>query len=205
MYGDTRTTSELLEGYLHRLRRALGALPREDRDEILRETRAHFLERIEGATNPEQVFSETAVRFGAPEDYARHFVDDYRISTAVADGSGFAMLPQALRLTGRGIGGFLGFLLFGLLYLLATALVIVALLKPVFPEHVGLWYAPEIGVYGMGFVDTDTMTRTSERLGYWIIPLNLTLALLLYRIATALLRRYLRSFLAGPLYPPTAW
>lgn len=202
MHGNFRTAAEMLNAYLHRLRWALSALPSEDREEILQETRAHFVERGEGAADPERVYVETAARFGAPEDYARRFLDNYRISIAVAEGSGFAMLPQALRLTGRGIVGFGGFVFFAMLYLLAVALVVVAIVKLVFPEHVGLWYAPEIGVYGMGFVDTYTATRTTERLGYWIIPLNVFLALLLYRITTTMLNRYLRSFLGSSMTPP---
>jgi uncharacterized membrane protein len=182
-----------LDDYLKRLKWALSPLPDDDRRDILRETRAHFAERMAEGT-PQRAFDEVHRRFGPPETYAQAFLDNYQTTVAVADGSGTAMLPQVLRLAGRGAKALLGAGGFLLLYGAAAVLLLVALLKPVFPVHVGLWYAPAEGVAGMGFVDAETAAVATEWLGYWLIPINLGLALLLYRGTTALLRRFLRAF-----------
>lgn len=182
-----------LDDYLKRLKWALSPLPDDDRRDILQETRAHFVDRMaEG--DPRRAFEEVRRRLGPPETYAQAFLDNYQTTVAVADGSGTAMLPQVLRLAGRGVTALLGAGGFLLLYGVMAALLLVALLKPVFPTHVGFWYAPAEGVMGMGFVDAETAAVATEWLGYWLIPINLGLALLLYRGTTALLRRFLRSF-----------
>jgi uncharacterized membrane protein len=182
-----------LDAYLQRLKWALSPLPAEDRDDILRETRAHFAERMSDS-DPERAFEAVRSTFGPPETYARQFLDNYQTTVAVADGSGLAMLPQVVRLAGRGATALLGAGGFLALYGLVCILLVVALLKPIFPMHVSLWIAPSEGVMGLGYVDAATAAVATEWLGYWLIPLNLGLALLLYRGTTALLRRFLRSF-----------
>lgn len=191
---DTAVRHDRLENYLQRLGWALGPLPDADRHDILQETRAHFADRMADG-DPDAAFAETVARFGPPEDYAQQFLDNYQLTAAVADGSGSAMLPQALRVAGRGLTALLGSAFFLLLYGVAFALVLLAALKLVAPSHVGLWYAPEMGVMGLGYVDAETAAVATEWLGYWILPVNVIGALLLYRGATNGLRRFLRSFI----------
>lgn len=191
---DTAVRHDRLKHYLKRLDWALAPLPEADRHDILQETRAHFADRM-AAGNPDAAFAEIVARFGPPEDYAQQFLDNYQITAAVADGSGSAMLPQALRVAGRGATALLGSAFFLLLYGVALGLVLLAVLKLVAPTHVGLWYAPEQGVAGLGYVDAATAAASVELLGYWILPVNIIGALLLYRGATGGLRRFLRSFI----------
>lgn len=191
---DTAVRHDRLDNYLRRLGWALKPLPNADRDDILRETRAHFADRMaEG--DPDAAFARIVARFGPPEDYAQQFLDNYQLTAAVADGSGSAMLPQALRVAGRGVTALLGSAFFLLLYGVAFALVLLAALKLVAPTHVGLWYAPELGVAGLGYVDAETAAVATEWLGYGILPVNIIAALLLYRGATSGLRRFLHSFI----------
>ena len=51
-----------------------------------------------------------------------------------------------------------------------------ALAKPFFPENVGLYRLPS-GWYMAGYVDVNEAT---ELIGYWIIPVMLVLAYLLW-------------------------
>lgn len=185
-----------VERYLRRLRYALRPLPSEEREEILREVRSHFLDRADssGSDRAASVRS-TARALGTPEEYARAFVTDYRVTAALTDGSGFAMLYEVVRLAGSGVRWLLGLMLFLIVFGVAVGLVVVGLLKLVFPESVGLWYAPDLGVLGMGWVDTDTAASAQELLGYWIVPLNVALGVLLYRVGTAFLGRSLGSLL----------
>lgn len=191
---DADVRHDRLDNYLKRLGWALKPLPDADRDDILHETRAHFADRMaEG--DPDAAFARIVARFGPPEDYAQQFLDNYQLTAAVADGSGSAMLPQVLRVAGRGATALLGSAFFLLLYGVAFALVLLAALKLVAPTHVGLWYAPELGVVGLGYVDAETAAAARELLGYWVLPVNVIGALLLYRGATNGLRRFLHTFI----------
>lgn len=194
MRTDAPAAARQLEDYLRRFRFALSPLPPEEREEIIRELRSHFLERMNGAPDPVDAFHATAEMMGTPEDYARSFLDDYRISAAMADGSGFAMLHQALRMVGRGTRALVGAAFFLSLFAISLAFFLTAVLKPVFPENIGAWFAPEQGVFGVGFVDAESAARAPDLLGYWIIPVNILVALLLYRVGIALLRPFLSSF-----------
>lgn len=178
--------------YLRRLRWALAPLPAEDREEIVREIHSHLLDRSgPGAAAP--VPFETVEReLGPPEGLARRYLEGYEISVALGSGSAWRMLHTALRLLGRG-GSALGVFFIGLLYLAALAFLGTALLKPVFPENVGLWTGGQPPVFFLGFVDLPVRPGVREVLGYWVIPLALGAALALYALATALLRRLLRS------------
>jgi len=182
-----------LEGYLRRLRWALSPLPSEEREEILRETRSHFLERIAGG-DPQARFRETAAALGDPEDYAQGFLDGYRLAAAVADGSGPVMFRQALRLASRGIGAFFGTLGLLFIFLLAAAHLALAVLKPIFPENVGAWLEGGRRL-SLGFMSPPPGPDVPELLGYWIIPVALLLSIGLYRLGVILLRHLLRSYL----------
>jgi uncharacterized membrane protein len=187
-----------VENYLRRLGYALNPLPPEERAEIVREARSYFLDRIQGADDPATGFRRAVEGLGAPEEYAGPYLDDYQITVAVSGGSGVAMLRQGLRMVGRGTKALIGFALVLPLFAIAAALALIAVLKPVFPENVGAWFAPDLGVMGMGFVTAETAASASDLLGYWIIPVNLVLAVLLYRMGTGLLTRFLRSLQSAP-------
>lgn len=193
---EARPVEGELERYLRRLRYALRPLPSEEREEIVREVRSHFLDRVEssGADRVASVRS-TAQALGPPEEYARTFVRDYRVTAALTDGSGFAMLYEVVRLAGSGMRWLVGLMLFLIVFGVAVGLVVVGLLKLVFPESVGLWYASDLGVLGMGWVDASTAAEARELLGYWIVPLNVALGVLLYRVGTVFLGRFLGSVL----------
>lgn len=180
-----------LESYLLQLRWSLGVLPAEDRDEIVAEIRSHFLERFEH-DDPEAAFASLEKEFGPPEEYAQQFLENYRITSALASGSAVAMVRQGARLLSHGLKGFLGG--FGLftLYLLSVGLVLVGALKPVFPENVGLW-AHQNGLFTLGYMQRIPESG-SELLGYWIVPASIFVGLLLYVGTNGLMRRYLRSF-----------
>lgn len=180
-----------LETYLKRLRWALAGLPEEDRNEIVLETRSHFLDRLEG---PRAVpFATVAQELGAPEEYARRFRENYEISAALGSGSAFHMLHAVARLLGRSLQAFVGFFFFLFLYLNSVAFLLVAILKPVFPENMGLWTSSREPLFLFGFVEDPARPGLSEHLGWWLVPVSLAICVLLYWLATVLLRKFLRS------------
>lgn len=180
-----------LETYLKRLRWGLSGLPEEDRNEIVLETRSHFLDRLEGPNAAS--FAAVAQELGPPEEYARRFRENYEISAALGSGSAFHMLHAVARLLGRSLQAFVGFFFFLFLYLSSLAFLLVAVLKPIFPENTGLWTSSREPLLLLGFIEDPARPGLHEHLGWWIIPFGLLGALLLYWGSTALLRVFLRS------------
>lgn len=176
--------------YLKHLNRALGALPEPDRSEIVAETRSHLRDRLAGG---ESELDRALSAFGAPEDYARQFIEDYKLSRALASGRAAPLYAEVLARAGRSILGFAGTALFGLAYLAAFCFLLVAAIKPLFPDRVGVWVGEN--VLGLGVVDAATAKEAQELLGYWVIPLGLVCGIALYVLTTRLLRHFLKSFI----------
>lgn len=181
-----------IDDYLRRLRWALSPLPAEDREEIVREIHSHLLDRSgPGATAPVP-FESVERELGPPEGLARRYLEGYEISLALGSGSAWGMLRTALRLLGRGAAA-VGLFFIVLLYITALSFLVTALMKPLFPENVGLWIGGQPPVFLFGFFDDTTRPGVREVLGYWSIPVAIGAAIGLYAAATALLRRLLRS------------
>ena len=70
-------------------------------------------------------------------------------------------------------------------------LVVLAALKPFFPDHVGLWWNPP-ALFALGFVREPE--PRFEILGWWIIPLGLLAGCLLWLGTSRLLRGSLRRY-----------
>ena len=74
-------------------------------------------------------------------------------------------------------------------YLLSFYFLIMAILKVIFPDNIGLYLSPA-GWPFLGYVDADEFT---ELLGFWLIPAGLFSALLLQCLLAILLRRWVRN------------
>lgn len=181
--------------YLRRLRAGLAPLPETEREEIVRETASHLLDRVGGG--PESAgetvgpaLAAALAELGEPEAYAARFVANYRISAALASGSPLAPVGEALRLIGSGFRAFaVGFVLL-LLGSLAAGFALVAVLKPILPEQTGL-FVKEGGPYALGIFDAGSRAGARELLGWWVVPICLAAAPLLALAAGWVARRFL--------------
>ena len=186
-----------LDSYLSGLETELAPLPASDRVEILAETRSHFLERLRPSDDV-ATFDGVAAQLGRPAEYARRFRDNYEINLALASGSVLLMLRKAASLVGLGVAAFFGFLSFAVLAGLSVTFVVLAALKPLSPDNIGLWtFADE---FHLNFSYIEPGARDIELLGWWFIPVTLVLALLMYVALRTLLPRFLR-FLGRELGP----
>jgi uncharacterized membrane protein len=178
--------------YLRRLRAGLAPLPEGEREEIVRETAAHLLDRVGpdgAAASPERALAE----LGEPEAYAARFVSNYRISSALASGSPVALASQVLRLLGTSAWAFCGGTAVLIVYAFAFAMLVVAVAKPIVPSQAGLFLGPKFGDFSLGIMDPASRVGAREVLGYWLIPLALIAGALLLLLAKRLSRAYLRS------------
>jgi hypothetical protein len=181
--------------YLAQLERELHPLPAGERGRILQEIGGHLAERAEAGP---QTLHATIVQLGTPRSLARSFIDDAALSDALSTGKALHILWAILSRAGRSLAwvslGTVGVLL----YLFAAAFLIMAVLKPVMPERVGMW----ANSYGDGVINFGVMggpiQRGPELLGWWIIPISLAAAIAFWLAAGWVLKRGGRLLLRKP-------
>jgi hypothetical protein len=139
--------------WLNALQQALKALPQAERDDIVREAQAHLQDRISAGLSSDQALHG----FGEARAYARGFLDDHSLNTALTSKRIVPMLKTLTAFAGRStlaFFGLMGTLIAGSIGLSSAISLVVKLFRP---ERVGVWYRE---------VDNHTMLR----LGSWIPP-----------------------------------
>jgi len=186
--------SQRIEAYLSKVRRSLRGMKDQDVREIIDELRSHVLDKAPAGL-------DTALAsLGSPEELARQYVTDDLLARAEVSRSPLRILDSLFRWASLSAAGF--FVLLGSIggYFLGAASILCALLKPFFPRNTGLWVIPD------GAGDSEISLRLGlsgappdgrELLGWWIIPIGLTvgcaLVILTTRFALWCVRQYRRS------------
>lgn len=154
-----------IEAYLQRLAEGLDSLPASERDECLREMRAHLEEAAaqSDAATREQREAQAIERFGPAEDIARSMSNEMLIGAA---SRGFHPVSTARALVHAMVGGASWTLLGVLLSLAYVALLLfgaVAIARLWVPSA-GLWFHPG-GTWTLTFGSVENAT---EVLGPWL-------------------------------------
>ncbi len=171
MSDPTERARDPVDSYLAALREQLAGLPADEVDEILRELRGHIVERAAGRDSErgrppvEQVLRE----LGTPEEIGSLYRADALVARARAGFSPALIIRATIRWGTRTVLGFLAFLTGVAGYALGGALIVCALLKPIFPTHVGLW----INSHNVLLGAEVPRPQGPELLGWWIIPYGL--------------------------------
>lgn len=175
----TVTLPENVERFLRGLDRALSSLPGAERQEIVDELRSHFADRsAAGAT-------DLLAGFESPEAYAASFVQEGALAGALAQGASWA-IGRALLAGARRVGWWYLVLVLGILHLYGASFLLLAVLKPIFPEHVGLFVGG--GRFSLGAVFGEERARSAELLGWWAIPVFVVAGVLVLWSANWMLR-----------------
>jgi len=166
-----------IDSYLRRVRAGLRGLPDPEVTDILNELRGHIVERLELASGPPDVAIESVLEsFGRAEQIAALYVADNLVSRAESSRTPWTILRSLFYWSTLSIIGFLVFMIclvgygFGLCFFLA------ALVKPIHPEGVGLWYRNDPANFSLhvgGFSGTAGQER--ELLGWWLVPVGCSL------------------------------
>jgi hypothetical protein len=166
----TPTRNEQIESYLAGLDGALkGMLPKE-RDEILREIRTHILDSL--PNNPEAGVETVLRGLGAPERLAEQYQTEFLLTQAGHSFSPWLLLSTAWRWAHTGVRGIAVFMLAMVGYVAALGFLATALLKPFFPNRIGLW----VGHGNLVFGATGPGPGVHEVLGSSYIPVTMLLA-----------------------------
>lgn len=196
---DTGTSR--VNGYLFVLERSLATfLPRDGVRDAVREIDSHLRDRIAaaGAVPDERTALEKILgELGPPLRLAQAYSVEQTVDQAVVTGKILAIVRAVWHVGMSTASGFFAGL--GLLvgYFIGAGLVILAMLKPLFPNNIGIWVDDRSIAAGLdlaGFrMGAGPGVRAGEHIvgGYWVIPIWLVagfgLLLLTHRGARAFL------------------
>ena len=187
------TPEAQIADYLARLRASLVGMTVSEREDIVEEIRMHIRER---ASDPQSSLDEVLEGLGAPELLAEQYRTGMLVQKARTSRSPFLILRAALRWATTGIEGFLVFMIAVVGYATGGAFLLLALLKPFFPQYTGFWVGP--GQFSFSFRMGATMTNPQppvhEVLGWWLIPVCLLVGSLSLALTTKLLQFLFRRF-----------
>jgi hypothetical protein len=190
--------SSRVNGYLFVLGRSLATfLPRDSVRDIVREIDSHLRDRI-AVTEPlpderaalERILSE----LGPPLRVAQAYSIERTVDEAVVSGRFWTIAGAILHVAMSTVSGFFaGFALFcG--YTLGTAFVMIAALKPIFPNNVGFWVddRPEYAGFPWRLAGEFPAPLHEHVVGgYWVIPFALVCGLGLLSVTHWCARRFL--------------
>jgi len=186
---EEELSARLWENYVDRIEAKLNSLRPTTRREIVQELKTHLLDSIQHDEAEQELVRvlNATEKLGRPEEYLEPIVTDRMIEEGSNTYNPLWIVKGLGRTLTRGVKKTALGLLFGIGYLLALTVFALGLLKPFFPEHVGLFYDPgeEPQRIAFGFLEqTEGMT---EMLGYWVIPLSLAVGVLVYGGLTKML------------------
>ncbi|NIJ47672.1 DUF1700 domain-containing protein [Rhizomicrobium electricum] len=171
-----------LAAYLATLERALRSLPAEERASIIAEIRSHIEDSMAASGKP---IEDVLDSLGDPLELASAYLDQRKLEDAVVRSAHGTLLIAILEQAGRSlVAALLGF--FALFfYLCMVAFAAMAVLKPIIPQLVGLWWGPHIFAFA---ILEKAPTGGQELLGYAIIPVAIVLGVGSFLAGRALTR-----------------
>lgn len=175
-----------LEEWLRGLKWSLQSVPSPEREDIVEETRAHITERMaQGAP-----IAEALSAFGAPETFARSFIDEMEVSDALASQRSGSLIGVIARRAHRSLVAAGSALVILFLATLALGAMIIGVYKLTDPVHAGLWVGD--GFAFLGTIDDPSTGR--ELLGNWLYGLIPVLLVVCWFLARLILIGAVRTF-----------
>jgi hypothetical protein len=157
--------------------------------DAVREVESHIRERVaesSGMPNEREALEMILVRLGSPSTVARAYSLEMIMEEAAVGGRIVAVLRSLFHAAATGVRGFLVAMLLFLGYSSGAAFISVAVLKPIFPNNVGLWVHDGVSLGGQFPAPAGVMPLG----GYWVIPICLVLGLFLLIVTHKLARRW---------------
>jgi len=162
------TNDSRVDEYLACLRKALTGMSISEREDIVEEIRMHIRERAgDSAASIEEVLAG----LGPAAELAEQYRTGLLLQKARHSISPLLILRGAMRWALTGVEGTLVFLIAIVGYLTGVGFLLLALLKPIFPQRTGLWVGPNAFEFSVrtGALPVST-PQLHEVLGWWFIP-----------------------------------
>jgi uncharacterized membrane protein len=182
------TEQQQIDQYLSVFRSNLCSVTLSEREEIIREIGAHIRDSVEERTS--DIVSVLA-RLGAPEELAVQYRDGMLIRHASRSFSPLLLLRAALRLATKGAFGILVLFcgIFG--YAFGGGIILTGLIKSFAPANTGTWIQ-DGRIVSSGALIQVPPPPAHEILGFWYIPVALTVGALLIIVTTFVIQFALR-------------
>ena len=190
---------EQVENYLSRLEMAMAKTSAEDKQDIVREIRAHIADSVVGSGDRRAAVDRVLGLLGTPEQLALRYSTECQLMRASRSFSPWLLLRTSWTWAKTGVKGTLAFLiaLFG--YTTALVLTISLFVKTFMPSRMGLWIGPE--GFNVGMPTHPEMMH--ELLGKYFIPV-IAMAAFAFAIGTThALRWMIRKRSPGQRYGMT--
>ncbi len=178
-----------VDRYLTTLRANLPSLTIAEREEIVREIKAHVRDSAEqSGASVEAILAG----LGRAESLAAQYRDGGLISRASRSLSPLVLLRATLRLATKGIAGIVVFFLGLFGYALGGGLVVTALVKPILPANTGIWLDGSGHFKDLGVMFPPSNANAHVIPGLWYIPAALVAGSLLLLLTTWAIKGFLR-------------
>ena len=177
-------TPTSIETYIQRLERALAGIESTQRAIIVGEVASHLTEVAE--RDGDEGVARAMAGFGDPVAYAEAMIEAAGLERALASSSFGTLASTAIVYAGRSLLMTLTAIVGGFFGLFAIAFAAVAVAKIVIPAQTGLFIGPDD--FFFGFVPAESTLDADERLGWFIIPVSIVLAVLAATISVQLSR-----------------
>lgn len=180
---------DAIELYLMHLNAALLNVPRTERDEFLREIRAHIFEKLE---QPGAEIPDVLKALGEPEELARQFMAECSLTKSARSWSPWVLMRTSVRWALTGFQGFAMFMVAIVGYMLASGFYLTAVLKPIYPENVGFFvssHSLDLGGW--------PPPAGHQVLAPYFIPIAMVAGFLIIAATTFILRLMMQSFAAA--------
>ena len=165
------TGESRIRGYLYLLERSLRAsVSAALTSDAVREVESHIRERVAespGMPNERDALEAILMRLGSPATVAKAYSLELIMEEAAIGGRIVAVIRSLFHGAATSITAFFTALLLLVGYSLGVGFFVVAILKPIFPNNVGLWLHEGVSLGGQ-WPAPEGVTPYG---GYWIIPI----------------------------------
>ena len=179
----TETGHSRINGYLFVLERSLKTfLPMDVVRDAVREIESHLRERVaasDGSPSEREALERILLELGPPLQVARAYSAERIVDEAIATERFVPMLRAVWHLAVNTIVGFGAALGILIGYMFGFAFISLAVLKPIFPNNVGVWVRNDVPEFPWRLGGQFPAPINEHPIGgYWIIPVCLFLGLL---------------------------
>ena len=186
---NSAACNPMIENYFLELERKMADLPAGDRQDFLRELRAHVLDRLEQVAVATEADCRSVLKaLGTPEEIARQYRLERIMKRSPWRVSPLAILRTTMRWALTGFQGFAVFMVAFTGYAFAVCFYVCALLKPIFPRNVGFFIGPSD--FNLGAI--WPAPRGAAILDEYLVPVSIVLGYLLMLGTTLLIRLLVR-------------
>ena len=181
----------MIDSYFDALSTQLADLPPSRRVEVVRELRAHVLDRLEQITVPSNDDCRTVLKaLGTPEEIARQYRVELLLNRSAWRIPPWRMLRTLSRWTLTGIQSYIIFVVALVGYLMGAAFYVTALLKPFFPHHIGIFVSQE----GLNIARFPDPPPGTELVGPYYVPIAVCAGFLFTFLTTITIKFVVRKF-----------